>query len=181
MIIQPIKMTKHFTLLLLLFFNLLFGFGKTTISGEALAFDNPIKNLEIKFQNDNFIVFNKPNGLLTHPFPEMCAETQRLTQTFMALANGWSQLGKDNPDVYKQVLLHGVLPSSKKAVDISGKSATNRRKFFAEAGLEYTDDGDIFYVDGDSVVQFRNLTMSAGARVLAVQVRRRSRNPHGNP
>jgi len=36
-----------------------------------------INNIEIKFQNQNFIVFNKPNGLLTHPNSKSKEETLR--------------------------------------------------------------------------------------------------------
>ena len=36
-----------------------------------------INNLETKFENENFIVFNKPNGLLTHPNNKSNEETLR--------------------------------------------------------------------------------------------------------
>ena len=36
-----------------------------------------INNLEIKFKNEDFIVFNKPNGLLTHPNNKSNEETLR--------------------------------------------------------------------------------------------------------
>ena len=89
-------------------------------------------------------------GNFTHPFPEMCQETERLTRTFLALSQGWSKLATDNPDIYDQVKLHGTLPSSLKAVDTSNMSKSKRREFFKDSGLTYTDEGDIFYVDEDT-------------------------------
>ena len=89
-------------------------------------------------------------GCEKHPFSAMCAETDRLADTFVALANNWAKTYKVHPNIYEQINLTGTLPTRLAAVTPEEATHKQVNDIKRSTGLTTLVDGEIYYVETET-------------------------------